>query len=276
MIDRNPISEESIRYISEGKGKPLILLHGFGASNHDWKFLLPKLSKAGYHAFAPDLLGHGESAKPKEPEAYTFGRLYQSLENWITGLEIEEPILIVGHSMGGLLALKYSHDHQDRVNSLVLIDPYVNSKQLSPWMRFANQNHEMGKKALQAAPGWLIESLVGLEFKKPTQYNSDVRRQIAQDYKRASPNILRFFATIPNLDSLLQNIEAAVLVLWGSRDLTLDPASFPNIVQSLPNAKGHEIPECGHQPHLARPDIVIEAILDFFEQTAVLTRTRGE
>jgi len=244
-------------------------MHGFGASHHDWTSLISDLSRKGFRGLAPDLLGHGHSEKPAEPEAYTFARLYRSLEEWIACFEFKEPVMLVGHSMGGHLALQYAVHHLEKVQSLVLIDPYYDAKQLSPLIRFVNQNPGIGMKALQAAPGWLIESLVDLDFFRSDQYAPHVRRQIAEDYKRASPNILRFAATIPKLDRQFERITVPILVLWGEKDLTLDPGSFQKLVQALPNASGRAIPDCGHQPHLAKPLLVNNLILDFLQSDAV-------
>jgi pimeloyl-ACP methyl ester carboxylesterase len=264
MVTYNLQSEPPIRFTSQGHGKPVILLHGMAASFYDWKYLSPVLSEAGFHVLAPDLLGHGESGKPEEPEAYTFSKLYKSLEDWIIGFKLKDPLMLVGHSMGGLLALRFASLHSDRVRSLVLIDPYFDSNQLSPLKRLVNQKPELGKKALQAVPVWLINSLINLDFTTTDYYERDVRRQIAEDYKRASPNIFRFAATIPDINSHLEKVTVPTLVLWGKRDLTLDPSSFPQLVETLPNARGQEITKCGHQPHLARPEVVNKMILDFF------------
>lgn len=245
------------------------MLHGFGASHRDWTYLISDLARNGFRGIAPDLLGHGNSDRPAEPAAYTFERLYRSLEEWIASFEFEELVMLVGHSMGGHLALQFAVNHIDKVRSLVLIDPYYDSQQLSPWMRFVNQNPGIGMKALQAAPGWLIESLVDLDFFRSDQYEPHVRRQIAEDYKRASPNILRFAATIPNLDSQFEKITVPALVIWGMKDLTLAPGSFQRLVQALPNASGRAIPDCGHQPHLAKPQLVNDLILDFLQGASV-------
>jgi pimeloyl-ACP methyl ester carboxylesterase len=54
------------------------------------------------------------------------------------------------------------------------------------------------------------------------------------------------------------------LVIWGDQDLTLKPASFPRLVQSLPDAAGFPIAGSGHQPHIGKPEEVNRAVLDFF------------
>jgi pimeloyl-ACP methyl ester carboxylesterase len=265
MITKNVITDGRIRYVSQGSGSPVILLHGMAASFHDWKFLSPVLSDSGYLALAPDLLGHGESHKPEIPQAYTFDNLYDSLEKWIGELELEPSMMLVGHSLGGLLSLKYACDHPERVKGIVLIDPFYDPIQLSPILRMVNRRPSWGEKALQITPSWFISALMELDTKNPDQLDLDIRRQIAQDYKRASPYIFRFASSLPDLNENLQRVHVPTLVAWGMKDLTLDPATFPRLVQSMPTAQGQAIPECGHQPHLAKPDLVNKMILDFIK-----------
>jgi pimeloyl-ACP methyl ester carboxylesterase len=97
-------------------------------------------------------------------------------------------------------------------------------------------------------------------------FSPQARRQIAIDYKRASPNILHFTQDIQDLTPSLGQIHSPTMVVWGERDLTLRPASFPALVARLPNATGHSLPRSGHQPHIGQPVRVNRMILDFLEE----------
>jgi pimeloyl-ACP methyl ester carboxylesterase len=266
MIDPRFASNGKIRYLAQGTGDPVILLHGIAASFHDWRYLSPVLSSAGYRAFAPDLLGHGESQKPESPDAYTFETLYTSLDEWIEELRIPRPMTLVGHSMGGNLAIQYAREHPDRVKSIALIDPYFDVTQLSPFMRMVNRKFQLGEKALKVAPGWLIQALVEFDISRHDHYERDVRQQIALDYQRASPYIMRFAATIPEVQAeSLRQLNVPALILWGENDLTLNPATFSRLVRAIPGARGIGIPRCGHQPHLSKPELVNRTVLEFLK-----------
>jgi pimeloyl-ACP methyl ester carboxylesterase len=268
MSEQRIASNGRLQFLSRGEGPPVILLHGMGASFHDWRYLTPALSGAGFRAFAPDLMGHGSSHKPESPEAYNFANLYASLEAWIEELELERPITLVGHSLGGILAIQYARKQPDRVKSIALIDPFFDFDQLSPLMRLANRNSHLAERALRMAPGWLIQALVEFDMGRHDRYEREVRQQIALDYKRASPHIMRFTATIPDLPAeSLGKIEIPALVLWGENDLTLDPATFPSLVSAIPGARGIAIPRCGHQPHLSTPELVNRRVLEFLEDS---------
>src|SRR4028119_2367173 len=107
------------RYFSAGnEGLPLVLLHGDSASALDWSWVLPKLG-ATHQVYAPDFPGFGESAKPNREYSPEF--LRQFLVDFLDALGIERAIL-VGNSLGGLVALRFALLHSEKVAALVLVD----------------------------------------------------------------------------------------------------------------------------------------------------------
>ena len=118
--------------VAAGKGKPVVLLHGWRASWHVWQWTIPPLVKANFRVYAPDLIGHGDSAKP--PLAYVAEDYDAYLEALLAHLRISSAIL-VGHSLGGHIALRYAVIHPSQVNRLVLLDPVYTKEQLAiPWI----------------------------------------------------------------------------------------------------------------------------------------------
>lgn len=267
-VERYSISVQSggdrqIHSRIEGDGKPVVLFHGIAASNLDWEFIAPLLVRGGYRAIRPDLPGHGESAKPNDPTWYTFDRLYRLVYSWLEELHLDTEPVLIGHSLGGLLALRLALDSPDRVSKIVLIDPYFHHQQLSPFLRFVNRRPELCGKALETAPPWLIHAAITLDVNSVFQYDARTRRQIALDYKRASPHIVHLARTIPDFTDDLRRITQPTLVIWGEKDLTLAPRSFIRLLEKLPKAQGFPIPGTGHQPHLAQPAKVNPLIIDF-------------
>src|SRR5262245_34089234 len=86
-------------FVRQGDGIPVILIHGIAASLHDWDDLIPKLTQNGYASYALDLLGHGESPKP-DAHAYRADWLYEHFEHWMRSLQLVEPAIVIGHSLG--------------------------------------------------------------------------------------------------------------------------------------------------------------------------------
>jgi len=227
---------------------------------------MPTLAADGFRCHAVDLLGHGESDKPEDPEYYDYRQIYTSLETWLQNLKDPPPYILVGHSLGGHLSLQYTLRNPTNVRSMVLIDPFYSAAQLSPWLRIFSRRPSLGARALQVVPLEVIDTLLGWDPINTKAFSPQTRFQIAVDYKRASPNILNITSTIPDLQPELENISIPSLVIWGEKDLTLDPRSFTTLVSTIQSAKGHAICECGHQPHIGEPEQVNQIILDFISQ----------
>jgi pimeloyl-ACP methyl ester carboxylesterase len=252
-----------------GTGPTVILLHGMAASSCDWAALMPALAALGYRALAVDLLGHGDSPKPEDPRAYTLENCYQSLETWVSELALQGPLIWIGHSLGGYLCLEFALRHEKQVAALALVDPLYKLGQISPLLRLFRGRADLGAKAMEAVPLELIDRLLAWDSTNLAGFSPQARRQIALDYKRASPNILHYTQDIQDLTPRLGQVYSPTLVVWGERDLTLRPASFPALVARLPHATGHCLPRSGHQPHIGQPVRVNRLILDFLaEQTA--------
>ncbi len=254
-----------LHYTIHGDGHSVVLVHGIAASNNDWVYLTPELVNCGYQVIAPDLIGHGNSDKPKDAGCYTFNFLYQYFAEWIANFNKEQKITFVGHSMGGLISLNYSIHHPEAVERLVLIDPYFDQKQLNSFLRTINKNPDWYQKALQITPKWLIHTLISLDVKGLIHYEDRTRQQIAEDYKRASPDIVYIPGSIPDVSESIMHINAPTLVIWGTKDATLDPKSFSRMVETLPNGLGKPIRGAGHQPHLARPEEVNKTVINFLD-----------
>jgi pimeloyl-ACP methyl ester carboxylesterase len=246
-----------------GNGQPVILIHGLAASLYEWTSLAPALASHGFAAYALDLLGHGESAKPDDPRLYHVESIYRHFQDWVENLSLDTPPALIGHSLGGYLSLLHAIRHPQAVRGMVLIDPYFETRQLSPLIRLASRRPNLGEKAMRVTPQWLIHAVIGWNPDTTAYFSTEARRRIAADYKRASPHFVYITRDMPDLTDNLPDVNAPVLVIWGKRDLTLQPASFPRLVQILPNATGYPVTTTGHQPHISKPDLVNRLTLEF-------------
>jgi pimeloyl-ACP methyl ester carboxylesterase len=265
-------SKENSKYVNfiwRGDGPPVLLIHGMAASLYDWEKLIPALAISGYRAYALDLLGHGESVKPEDVGQYRIEALFAYLKEWIDKLDLETPPVLVGHSLGGYLSLVYAQSHPDKVRGLVLIDPLYSDSQLSPFMRLIRRRPALGVKAWRAIPDWVIHTVMGWEPATAFHFTPESRQQIVDDYKRAAPQILYITQFIPDLTPILPDINTPALILWGEKDLTLKPASFPRLAEALPNATSQSIQGCGHQPHIGKPEKVNQLVISFINRQAV-------
>ncbi len=107
-----------------GDGEVIILLHGFLASSKYWWRLQPHLSKAGYRVITMDLFGFGNAPKPRNAN-YTYDEYIRYINDNIKTLRLKRPFILVGHSMGAMLAARYSLYYSYKVKSLVLLHPPI-------------------------------------------------------------------------------------------------------------------------------------------------------
>src|SRR5438270_7476673 len=108
---------DRVAYRDEGEGEALLLIHGMAGSSETWRAVLPRLARK-YRVVAPDLLGHGQSAKPRGD--YSLGAFAVLLRDLLDELGITRAT-IVGQSLGGGVAMQFVYQHPDYCQRLILI-----------------------------------------------------------------------------------------------------------------------------------------------------------
>ena len=247
------VQNDHLEYIVQGDGPSVILIHGMGASRFDWAAIVPELVSNGYRAYAVDLLGHGDSPKPDDPQRYTVQAIYESLVSWIEVHDPPAPFHLVGHSLGGYLSLKLSLERAHLIRTLSLVDPLYSLDQINPILRYFSRSPWLGIKLLPHLPQNLIDTVLGWDPVTSNQFSPEARLQTVIDIKRASPHILNIPSSIDDLTPGLPKVKKPSQVIWGEKDFTLSSHSFPPLVSSLPEASGYMIPGTGHQPHIGVP-----------------------
>ncbi len=262
-----------VHFVHQGEGYPVLLVHGIAASLHDWDALLPFLAARGYAAYALDLLGHGESGKPAT-RGYRMAWLFEHFARWVDSLRLEQPPVLVAHSLGGYLALEYARRVPQRVRALVLTNPYYTLRQLPPLLRLVYRHPRPTGFVLHRLPAGLFRLLVdaaslavGHTGMGVQRLPETVRRQTALDYRRTAPGAYHLLNTSRDLTPVLPHIHTPTLLLWGDRDLTLNPASFPAMLAALPRARGIPLRGEGHVPHQSAPEQYNRLVLDFLQET---------
>lgn len=270
MMVRN---NQKVNYIRHGEGEPVVLVHGLAASLHDWDDLIPELSESGYASYALDLLGHGESEKPQSTHEYTLENTFEHLSHWIDSLYLKQPMILVGHSLGGGLALMYTLRYPERVRALVLVNPFYDLAQLPLILQKVFHHQLLNTNLIDRTPYRVFRFLVDMTSfsgyvaqRETHSLPEHIRYQTALDYKRASSGIYNIPRTVPEMTLDLSRVTQPTLLLWGGRDQTLSPSSFPRLAEMLPNLKGtHTFPICGHVPHQCHPGEFNPHVMKFLQ-----------
>ena len=271
-MSKGPSIPAGVNSIQAGEGAPLLMVHGLAASLHDWDSLLPEVAAHGYAGYALDLLGHGESAKPRQLDAYTSDSVFEHMQAWIDSLDLEQPAILIGHSLGGYLSLRFTLGHPRRVRALVLVNPFYTQNQLPAMLRFFLRRPLLNTNIIERTPYWLFRLLIdvtSLQFGNGKDHlhslPENVRIQTALDYKRAAPGIYNIPRTLHDLTSDLRHIQQPTLVIWGARDQTIDPKTFPVLVEQLPDVRREVLPQCGHVPHQCHAHEFNQKVFDFLD-----------
>ena len=272
---RKHIVETSVSrsaFIKAGSGPPLLLLHGLGTSCETWYRTIGPLSER-HTVFAPDLAGHGESGGPK---------LRRSVEPIVEALDAmcaHEGIdsgAIVGHSLGGLVAIRFALAHPERVTHLVLVDAGGIGPELSWLLRLAAIPlmgrlvfgparlfvRHAGKRAIEP-PGRVDTNLLkAMHRSKPLHVTSHVvRGAVRSGAERLGPVDDAFL--LPRLGE----IPAPVLVLWGEQDRLFPAEQLEGVREACPLVKIKTFPDVGHWPYAEVPDEFNAAVLDFLRDS---------
>ncbi len=260
------------RYLTAGEGTPLILLHALGESALDWQWVLSDL--AGTHrVYAPDLPGFGDSAKPAADYSPAFFEGFVGA--FLDALEVEHAT-VVGNSLGGLIALRLALSEPARVSALGLVDSVGLGRSISYAMRaptlsgYGELSIALGKTPLGAAQrAWLQ---VPLLFARPARIPPEWFREqyrLAQlpGFLEAALAALRAQVNTGGqrevLLDQLPRLEIPTLVVWGASDRVLPTSQAREAIARLNEGTLELIPDCGHLPHVERPDYFIASLNRF-------------
>jgi pimeloyl-ACP methyl ester carboxylesterase len=269
-LEENISIPTTAHYIQQGEGPPIILIHGIAASHHDWQHLIPELTREGYASYALDLLGHGDSPKPAS-RAYRMDWLFEHFNGWMKSLHLTEPAILIGHSLGGYLALEYARRVSAWTRGLVLVDPLYSLTQLPPLLRRTYRRPHLSSFIVGRTPGWFFRLIVDVTSLAMGHSNGAlhslperVRAQTALDYARTSPGVYNVINTSRDLNGNLASISIPTLVVWGEKDQTLAPPSFTSLVRKMPRAIGKSL-RAGHVPHQSNPNEFNRIVLEFLK-----------
>lgn len=279
------VNGHDVAYRMEGHGQVILLVHGIAACSATWheamRALVPR-----YRVVAPDLLGHGDSAKPATD--YSLGAHASFLRDLLSELAVER-VTAVGHSFGGGIVLQLSYQHPEVCERIVLeasgglgrevnamlrvlsvpgaelvlpvVAPSFVRKQgdaLFDWIR------RKGIRSPRMQEGWLAYSSLA---------DPGTRRAFVHELR----SVVEFGGQfVSAMDRLRAAAEHPTLIVWGDEDAMIPVEHGRAAHQHIPGSRLEVFPEAGHFPHAEYPERFAAVLSDFIESTVPAVGARRE
>jgi len=264
-------------YRMMGEGPALLLLHGIGDSSRGWVPLMPALAEH-FTVIAPDLLGHGESAKPRAD--YSVAAYANGMRDLLEVLGVDRAT-VVGHSLGGGVAAQIAYQYPDRVDRLVLVATGGVSRQVSPVLRVAAAPFaELALPPLQWPLGRLgaavlIEVLrrsgtdLGRDYKEVRRIFKGLPDGAARTaFTRTLRSVVDWRGQVVTLLDRSYLVETMpILLLWGDHDGVI-PVEHARVAHAaIPGSRLEIYEGAGHFPHHADPERFVKDLRSFIDET---------
>ena len=248
-----------------GHGEPLVLLHGLFGSGDNWFGVAPKLAEK-FHVFAPDLRNHGHSPHHAEMD---YPLMAADVEKFFAAQKIENAC-VIGHSMGGKVAMQFALDFPARVKKLVVVD--------------------MAPRAYAPAHDHIFDALLALNlagFQTRQQIEDalataipslNLRRFLLKNLGRDEAGLFRWKINLRGIADNYSNLGEVVLAtapfakptlfIRGGKSDYLTVADMPEIRRRFPAAEMQEIAGANHWVHAVAPEEFVRRVLEFLQMTA--------
>ena len=266
-----------VSYRMAGEGPAVVLVHGLAGSSTTWRYVMPALAER-FTVVAPDLLGHGESGKPRGD--YSLGAYASGIRDLLVALDVERATF-VGHSLGGGIAMQLGYQFPERCERLVLVASgglgkevngllravtlpgaeYVLPVILTPWLRLRAEvvGGWLNKLGWRPGPrlGEVWRSYTSLTDRAGQQaFVHAVRSVIDVSGQRASAR-----------DRLYLASAVPTLIVWGEDDRIIPVEHAYETHEAIPGSRLEVLPHAGHFLPFEQPEWFTHVLLDFIDST---------
>ncbi|MBW0088413.1 alpha/beta hydrolase [Pseudonocardia sp. KRD-184] len=261
-----------------GSGPPLVLVHGIGDSSATWAPVLPALARR-HLVIAPDLLGHGSSDKPRAD--YSVAAYANGVRDLLGVLGVERATL-VGHSLGGGVAMQFAYQFPERTERLVLVGSGGAGPDVTPVLRAMTLPGAAAALGLLRLPTARLQVGAGVAL----------LRLLGTDLGQDAPDLLRMVDALPDATAraaFIRTLRAVVdwrgqvvtmldrcyltrgmptMLVWGARDAVVPVAHAHRAHDAMPGSRLEVFPGAGHFPFHTDPVRFVDLLEDFLATTA--------
>jgi len=268
---------QPVSYFRAGEGPPIVLIHGITSSARTWREVMPGLAET-HTVIALDLPGHGRSGKPRGD--YSLGNYASGIRDLLSVLDIGR-VTVVGHSLGGGVAMQFGYQFPNRIARLVLVDSGGLGNEVALYLRAAT------------LPG--AEYVIPLLFSSPARFTARaVGRALGRLGVKSSPNTRGLTEGMESLgdrdtrraflhttrsviDPWGQRVDARdrlylskgvpTMLIWGEKDRVIPIKHGQQAHELMPHSRFEILPGAGHFSHNADPERFVVLLNEFIAET---------
>ena len=233
-----------LHYKIVGTGSPLILIHGFGVSGHVWQRILPYLAQE-YQVFIVDLPGYGRSTYRETQAPWRLREMAPLLASWLRHMHLTS-VHLVGHSMGGAIAIHLAAQNPELVKSLTLVD--------AAGIPFRSTFSALAVRSARS----FIQLKNG---SYPLPLIRDVLRPRVRLFWQGATQM-----TTSDFRAEITSLTMPTLIVWGEHDILVPISLGYELRDALPHAVFVPIADSGHRPMLAQPALMSGVVLAFLAE----------
>lgn len=271
-----------MHYIDEGKGDPIVMIHG----NPTWSFYYRNLIdslKSSYRTIAPDHIGCGLSDKPDDNlYKYTLENRVHDLENLLQHLNINKNITLILHDWGGMIGMAFAVRHPEAISRLVIMNTsafHLPEEKSLPWQIFLARNSITGALLVRGFNAFSLGAVNHCVTRNPMPPHIKAGYLKPYDSWKNRIAVHRFVQDIPlkpgdpGYDLVSEVEEKAglfdktpLMICWGEKDFVFDRHFLKKWTDRFPDAEVHLFPDAGHYVLEDMKDEIIELVKDFLKR----------
>ena len=268
---------QTVTYRRAGAGPAILMVHGITSSSRTWRNVIPGLAE-DYDVIAPDLLGHGRSGKPRGD--YSLGAYASGLRDLLAVLDVDR-VTVVGHSLGGGIAMQFAYQFPERLERLVLVDSGGLGGEVSMVLRAATlPGAEFVLPLLFGPIPRTAGRTIGKVLGKLGMRASANTRGLAEGLDSLGDAAARraFVHTARSVidpagqrvdarDRLYLSRDVPTMLIWGECDRIIPVAHGRGAHELMPHSRFEIFPGAGHFPFNDDPERFVEVLGDFIATT---------
>jgi pimeloyl-ACP methyl ester carboxylesterase len=266
-----PDAPVRLYYEEEGKGPPVLLIHGFGASTYTWRHIAPELAR-NHRVIAVDLKGFGQSDKPFDGRYSVFDQA-DLLAQLIEDKDLHN-LTLVGHSFGGgvalLLALEADHRLEGRIKRLVLLDSIAYPQNIPVFFRLLDVPLVSQLGVRMVPPSVQTRVALRIAYFDDSKIDPDEVETYAAPLKTAAGKHAMIHSArqimpddLAEISERYRSIELPTLIVWCDHDRIVPLEVGLRLRRTLPNSTLRLVDDCGHMPQEEQPAATLKLLEGF-------------